>query len=86
MEFLRTDKSKVYFIVKRKIHMSAGGNMADMVNRFNNNLQLKLQQHIKYEKVKEAYCKVKVKYPKFIDRGNLSEKELEQLKKKLELS
>jgi hypothetical protein len=65
--------------------MSSGGHMADMVNRFNNNLKLKLEQHIKYEKVKEAYRKVNARYPDFIDRKKLSGEELEQLKKKIRI-
>lgn len=63
--------------------MSYAGHVLDMINRFNDNRNLKLEHRIKYTKLKKAYQKVHHLYPEFRDRSKLKPKELKKLKSKI---
>ncbi len=65
--------------------MSSAGHVMDAINRLNNNRKMKQERLAKFEKVKEAYQTVKVKYPKFTDKNKLNPTELKELKIKIRL-
>jgi hypothetical protein len=59
------------------------GHAIDMIHKMNYlRNQLKKQQ-LKYSEAKSIYFKIKLRYPEFQDRSNLSQEELIELKSKI---
>lgn len=59
----------------------------DAIRNVQNNRALRKLHHARYNELKEVIDKIKAKHPhKFVDRSQLSEKELKKLKKKIRIN
>lgn len=64
--------------------MSFGGHALDAIIRIRYNRNLIKMHRARYQELKDAVSKIKSKHPrKFVDRSQLSDKELNNLKKKI---